>query len=434
MDIMRAIIFSVIAIAVVAGASISLTYVGVDNGNGTLSPAPPANNTGSPPAQGSTGDAFTVLPDSSPPRVSDAGLKVEKVAEGLALPTSMTFVGRDDIMITQKDNGMVRLVSDGALQEKPILDVFVEKNSERGLLGVAVTNSTAGEERTVFLYYTESSGDEVRNRVYKYDWDGSGNLTGGTIVLDLPGQPGPNHDGGKLVIGPDGMIYTVIGDLNRNGVLQNYRDGPEPDDTSVILRVDGEGNGADGAMPGDLSEYYAYGIRNSFGLDFDPLTGTLWDTENGPADYDEINVVTPGFNSGWEQVMGPIERKGVPADSLVQLDGSHYADPVFSWRAAQGVTDIEFLNSTRLGEKYAHNVFVGDINNGNLYFFTVNGARDGLELAGGLQDRVADNNAEVDSVTLGTGFGAITDVETGPDGYLYILTLGGDLYRIVPAG
>src|SRR5688572_20157015 len=229
MDIMRAIIFSAIAVAVAVGASISLTYVGVDNGSGTLSPAPPANNTGSPPVQGGTDDrdAFTVLPDSDLPTISDAGLKVEKVAEGLALPTSMTFVDRDDILITQKDNGMVRLVSNGALQEKPILDVFVEKNSERGLLGVAVANATDGEEKTVFLYYTESSGDEVRNRIYKYDWDGSGNLTDGTIVLDLPGQPGPNHDGGKLEIGPDGMLYAVIGDLNRNGMLQNYRDGPE---------------------------------------------------------------------------------------------------------------------------------------------------------------------------------------------------------------
>lgn len=431
MDKMRAIIFSMIAVAVVVGASISLTYVGVDNG--TLSPEPTNNNTGPPPVRGPDGqDAFTVIPDSSPPRILDAGLRVEKVAEGLALPTSMTFVDRDDILITQKDNGMLRFISDGTLRDVPILDVFVERNSERGLLGVAVANATA-DSKTVFLYYTEDSGDEVRNRVYKYDWDGAGNLTGGTLVLDLPGEPGPNHDGGKLMIGPDGMLYAVIGDLNRNGMLQNYPEGDEPDDTSVILRVDSEGNGAPGAMAGDLAKYYAYGIRNSFGLDFDPLTRTLWDAENGPADYDEINVVTPGFNSGWERVMGPIDRRDVEASSLVQLEGSHYANPVFSWRSAQGVTDIEFLNSTSLGEKYAYNVFVGDINNGNLYFFTVNDARDGLELSGGLQDLVADNNEEINSVIFGTGFGAITDIETGPDGNLYILTFGGNLYRIVPA-
>ena len=226
----------------------------------------------------------------------------------------------------------------------------------------------------------------------------------------------------------------MIGDLNRNGMLQNHKEGPDPDDTSVILRVDRNGSAVNGVLSGVSDKYYAYGIRNSFGLDFDPLTGTLWDTENGPADYDEINLVKPGFNSGWEQVMGPIERTGKTVNDLVQFEGSHYADPVFSWRQSLGITDIEFLDSTKLGEKYAYNIFVGDINNGNLYFFTVNDNRTGLVLDNGLEDLVADSQQEVDAVTFGTGFvGGITDIETGPDGYLYILAFGGDLYRIVPA-
>jgi glucose/arabinose dehydrogenase len=132
--------------------------------------------------------------------------------------------------------------------------------------------------------------------------------------------------------------------------------------------------------------------------------------------------------------MGPIDRTGVDPGNLVQLDGSHYEDPVFSWADSRGVSDIEFLNSTRLGDKYAHNIFVGDFNSGNLYFFTVNDDRTGLDLGNSeLQDLVADNNNELRAVTLGTGFGGITDIETGPDGYLYILTFGGNLYRIVPA-
>jgi glucose/arabinose dehydrogenase len=429
MDRMRAIIFSVIAVAAVVGATISLNYVGLNNG--TLGPAP-ANDTATPPVQNETSassqnDTFTVLPDPNPPTISDAGLKVEKVIEGLALPTSMAFVDHDDILILQKDNGMVRLVSNGALQPDPIFEVSAERNSERGLLGVAVANAS-GQDKTVFLYYTEQAGNEVRNRVYRYDWDGAGAFTGRTLVLDLPGEPGPNHDGGKMTIGPDGLLYAVIGDLNRDGVLQNYRTGPEPDDTSVILRVDRDGNPVNG------SKYYAYGIRNSFGLDFDPVTGVLWDTENGPNVYDEINVVKPGFNSGWEQVMGPVDRSGIDPNNLVKLDEfSHYEDPAFSWRDSRGVTDIEFLNSSKLGDKYANNIFVGNINNGNLYFFTVNSDRTGLVLDGTLEDLVADSNSELEAVMIGTNFGGITDIETGPDGYLYILTFGGNLYRIVPA-
>ena len=433
MNKMRAIIFSIIVVAAVVGASISLSYIGLSNNdNGTLNLIP-GINTAVLPVQNETSasnynDTFSVLPDRSPPTILDAGLKVEKVISGLVLPTSMAFLDYDDILILQKDNGMVRLVSNGVLQPNPVFDVFVKKNSERGLLGVAVVNAT-DQEKTVFLYFTEQAGSEVRNRVYRYDWSGTGNFAGSTLVLDLPGQPGPNHDGGKITIGPDGMLYAVIGDLNRDGMLQNYKTGKEPDDTSVILRVDLEGNAVNGT-----SKYYAYGIRNSFGLDFDPLTGVLWDTENGPANYDEINAVKPGFNSGWEQVMGPIDRSGVDQSNLVQLDGSHYEDPLFSWYDSQGITDIEFLNSTRFGDKYSYNVFVGDINNGNLYFFTVNEDRTGFDLGNaGLEDLVADNNSEVKAVTLGTNFGGITDIETGPDGYLYILTFSGNLYRIVPA-
>ncbi|MDQ5876964.1 MAG: PQQ-dependent sugar dehydrogenase, partial [Thermoproteota archaeon] len=233
-------------------------------------------------------------------------------------------------------------------------------------------------------------------------------------------------------------LYTVIGDLNRDGMLQNVVDGPLPDDTSVILRVDYNGNGVGNPLSGggaDLSKYYAYGVRNSFGFDFDPLTGILWDAEDGPADYDEINIVLPGFNSGWNRVMGPIGRQGITPQDLVQFQGSHYADPVFSWLRSDGVTDMEIFNSSSLGERYTYNMFVGDINNGNLYFFTINSNRTGLDLGGipGLEDLVADNTEELDAVILGREFsGGITDIETGPDGYLYILTLAGDLYRMVP--
>jgi len=105
-----------------------------------------------------------------------------------------------------------------------------------------------------------------------------------------------------------------------------------------------------------------------------------------------------------------------------------------------GVTDIEFLNSTKLGNKYAYNIFVGDITYGNLYFLEVNQNRTGISfqnsLGGGLEDLVADNEKELAAITLGTGFGGITDIETGPDGSLYILTFDqesdgeGKIYKI----
>ena len=447
MERKQTIIFFLMAAAlIIIGQSIAFSVWEVhENNNRLVQKASPSGdeNINVIPAQLSSGNSnntFQVLPDPTPPTLSDPNIRVEKVIAGLESPTSMAFLDNDDIIITQKDNGRVRLVSNGVLQPQPILQVPVLNNSERGLLGVAIANTTTDSStKTVFLYYTEPVGDQARNRIYRYEWNGvNNNLSGGRLILDLPGEPGPNHNGGKMQIGPDGMLYAVKGDLNRDGMLQNVRDGPPPDDTSVILRVDYNGNGVGNvlsAMGVDLSKYYAYGIRNSFGFDFDPLTGVLWDVEDGPTDYDEINIVLPGFNSGWQKVMGPLGIEGITAEDLVLFQGSHYADPVFSWLRSEGVTDMEIFNSTSLGEKYAYNMFVGDINNGNLYFFTINGNRSGLDLGGipGLEDFVANNSEELNAVILGRGFsGGITDIQTGPDGYLYILTFSGDLYRVVP--
>ena len=115
--------------------------------------------------------------------------------------------------------------------------------------------------------------------------------------------------------------------------------------------------------------------------------------------------------------------------------GSYYADPVFSWYHSIGVTDIEFLKSSKLGDKYKNNIFVGDINNGNLYYFQLNDTRTGLKFnSSGLKDIVADNKNELSEITFVSGFKGITDIETGPDGYLYILNyFDGKMYRIVPS-
>jgi hypothetical protein len=159
------------------------------------------------------------------------------------------------------------------------------------------------------------------------------------------------------------------------------------------------------------------------------MTGELWDTENGPSDYDEINLVLPGFNSGWNKIMGPDARDTQNVSDLVQFSGSHYADPKFSWLTTVGPTALVFMSSPRLGPDYRNDLFAGDINNGRLYRFRVNNARDGfLFVHAGLNDLVADNSAELQETILGTAFGpafgGITDLKVGPDGLLYVLSHG----------
>ena len=386
------------------------------------------------------------------PIINDPNLQAEIFVEGLSFPTSMAFIDNNNILVLEKEDGTVRLVSNGILQEQPILKVDVNSDSERGLLGIAIMNKD-----TVFLYYTDSSSsssssssednEPLKNRVYKYQWNEEEKiLVNPKLILDLPAIPGPNHNGGKLAIGPDNYLYAVIGDLNHDGKLQNIVDGPKPDDTGVIFRVNLENGSSAPDNPFASTEnnrYYAYGIRNSFGIDFDPVSGKLWDTENGPQYGDEINLVEPGFNSGWKQVMGPISKNNIIEDELVNFPGSKYADPVFSWVPSTGITDIEFLNSSKLGEKYANNIFVGDIGaetDGYLYSFQVNDGRTGITFDSnsqiGLTDLIADNEEEMSAIAVGTAFGGITDIETGPDGFLYLLTVDresdgeGKIFRI----
>jgi glucose/arabinose dehydrogenase len=422
--------------------------------------------------------------------LDDSDLEVELVTEGFESPTSMAFIGKHGDMLILEKSGEVILFINENKSKISLLNFTVNDQTERGLLGVdvldnmvdshttAIAEARSNNQATIptggnsinntsttspsptptfaFFYLTEASKEDrtqvLGNRIYRFEWNHTDkSLSNGTLILDLPVLPGENHNGGKLIADSENRhIYAVIGDLNRKGMLQNFKNGSLPDDTSVILRINPDGSPAQGnpfldASRSDesyanLSKYYAYGIRNSFGLAIDPLTHILWDTENGPDGFDEINLVRPGFNSGWTIVMGPIERSNVTSENnLVNfLGSSSYADPVFSWGRAVGVTDIEFYNSDKLGDDYANNIFVADANNGHLYFFEVNEDRSGLKFGDSRlsDDLVASNDRERTEVTFSTRFpSSITDIETGPDGFLYVLTFHptkGSLSRIVP--
>jgi Glucose/sorbosone dehydrogenases len=342
----------------------------------------------------------------------------------------------------------------------PLLDFNVGNLRERGMLGIAIaaknessnTNATTntGNSTHVFLYLTESkNGDTSRpeplsNHLYRYDLENN-KLVNPKLLLELPVTARPIHNGGIVLIGPDNNVYTVVGDLEgqtntTSTKAQNYRDGPEPDGRAGVLRMTQNGQPVnDTGILGDehpLDLYYAYGIRNSFGMDFDPVTGKLWDTENGPSYGDEINLVEPGFNSGWKAITGKLESSnpGVTsavAGTLEDFDGKgKYSDPEYELSETVGPTALKFLNSDKLGKQYENDMFVGDFNNGNIYHFKLNKERTELifdsELEGRLNEKLIFARGFLDK-------GGVTDIEVGPDGYLYIVSYGQDkIFRIVP--
>jgi aldose sugar dehydrogenase len=384
------------------------------------------------------------------PVLNDPDLKVENVVSGIEFPTGMAFLGLNDILVIEKDTGKVKRVIDGELLNESLLDVNVANDVERGLLGIAVSKYLPDNKTYVFLLYTESEGknddgDPVGNRLYRYELVDN-KLINPKLLLDLPYLPGPAHNGGTVKIGPDNIVYITIGELietkyngnDYNTLAQNYPNGKQPDGRGGILRVTQDGQIINGkGILGDnhpLNIYYAYGIRNSFGIDFDPVTGNLWETENGG--HDEINLVEPGFNSGWPEVSGmSFLNDDFDEEDLVDFGGrGKYSDPELDLGSHVAPTGITFIHSDSLGERYEDQMFVATTD-GRIFNFQLDEDRTGLVLTGSIEDKISDDMDDLDNVVFAELFELITDLEVGPDGYLYGTTYNenGTVFRVLPA-
>ena len=359
------------------------------------------------------------------PIIYDDDYMVEKFATGLQYPTTMYFVG-DDILVLEKNTGKVIRISDnGVLYNEPALDVPVIQDNEAGLLGIVYLSNH------VYLSFTESlSGfdkrdrENARNAVYQYDWNGE-KLTNPILIKELPGHLSSIHHGGVITTGLNNEIYFVIGDQEQRTTFQNI-----PIDatyeTGSIFKIDTESKNS--------VELFAVGIRNSFGLAVDPVTGYLWDTENGIDKFDEINLVKPGFNSGWISIMGPSYRVDVDLSTLNQkpFENFVYSDPEFSWHVPVAPTAIAFPDKDSF-ERYSDWLFVGDYNNGRIYNFQLNSDRTGFVFYNQkLSDLVLDDNDEVDEILFAKGFQGVTDIKFH-DGAMYVVVIGdGSIYKISP--
>ncbi|HET8549593.1 MAG TPA: PQQ-dependent sugar dehydrogenase [Bryobacteraceae bacterium] len=476
------------------------------------------------------------------PTVVDNNLAVRTAASGLTTPVTMVFLSANDFLITEKNTGQVKRVSNGVVQSPPVLDLAVNFASERGLLGIALHPDFPANPG-VYLYWTcqapaptvdpffptmeqcpdtPALGGDTNNilavplrgnRLDRFVWNGS-TLTFDRNLIKLrsfqndgapvpPGQgdaaqpPAGNHDGGVLRFGPDRKLYLIFGDQGRRGQMQNLPAGPTPptpDDqfggpqpdnahlSGVILRLNADGTApvdnpffAVGAAMGgevgsNIQKVFMYGVRNSFGMDFDPESDVLWTEENGDDTFDEINRVEPGINGGWVQISGPLERisqfksievtrppgtlqqlrwpptriADTPSEALSRLfmlPGARYSDPEFSWKYAVAPAAIGFIRGKALGPQYNGDLLVGasrtTLLNGYLFRFNITGNRRKIGVDDPrLHDRVADNLdkfdiTESESLVFGSNFGVGTDIRTGPNGNVFVVSLtNGAVYEI----
>lgn len=396
------------------------------------------------------------------PILTDPDLKAELIIDKLKFPIGMEIIGNDDFLLIEKNTGVVKRIANGQVTQ--LLDLNVASESERGLLGIAYLNlSNSGKFSEdddslippyIFLFATETESQDdgkiLGNKLYRYDLI-DGNLVNPVLLLDLPFTPGPSHNGGVLRIGPDGNLYLVMGDLNRikdpsgDTIAQNLEGTSLPDGRGGVLRITPDGDTVnDGFSLGNsglLEKYYGYGIRNSFGIGFDSITGYLWDTENGSHYGDEINIIKPGFNSGWRQVLAtPSLYKSMTGEDfdrnkLITFNNKgKYYDPALTWNQTMAPTTIAFIHTDTLGDEYKDDMLVGGVKNGTLLHFDLNSTRTGLQLTGPLADRIVNTPSEINEAVLGTGFGIITDIKIDPtDGDLFVIasnTKNGKIFKI----
>jgi aldose sugar dehydrogenase len=457
--------------------------------------------------------ALATAAQAQQPEVLDSRLEVRTAASGLNQPTSMAFIGQGDMLVLEKATGQVERVVGGE-PRGPVLDLNVNSSSERGLLGIAVHPNFANNG-FVYLFWSESNTggdttsatavDLLANRVDRFRWTGSSLVMDREILrfrafqLDAGQTARGNHDGGVLRFGSDGKLYAIVGDTGRRGQTQNLLNGPfgpgipddqfggpQPDDahrTGVIVRLNDDGSTptdnpffAEGAAVGgnvgaNIQRIYSYGIRNSFGMAVDPVSGALWEQENGDDSFSELNRVEPGMNSGWIQIMGPASRVAqfkeietspefdglqqirwpptniadTPEEALSRMvsfgAAAHFSDPELSWKFEVGPGGIGFMRGRGLGPQYAGDLFMGGsrdfLEGGHLFRIQLTGNRRRVAVDDPrLEDRVADNldkweGTESESLLFGRNFGVGTDINTGPDGNLYVVSLShGAVYKI----
>ena len=463
--------------------------------------------------------------DTIPLEVLDPNLQATTVLDaGISQPIGIVFLGANDYLVLEKASGQIKRVTGGVLQTTPVLDLAVNSNSERGLLSMVLDPGFPATPFTYVSWVESSTGADsgvvsevplLGQHVDRFIWNGT-TLTFDRNLLNLrsrqtdnvavSGHPGTqngaeqgNHNGGVLKFGPDGKLYLFTGDRGRRGWMQNLPNGPfltppQVDDTfggpmpdnahltGVIIRLNPDGStppdnpffAAGAAMGGEVGQniqkVFSYGHRNGFGMAFDPIGGSFWETENADDAFSELNRIVPAMNGGWIQFAGPVSRLAdfkmiettlfgsnmqqvrypptrvayAPAlalSRLFMLPGAVYVDPELSWKYEIGPAGLTFVNGNGLGPEYAGTMWMGSArafqqvggNGGSLYVIRLTADRLHVDTSADprLADKVADNlfraqkfdGTESETLKIGSGFGTTPDIEQGPDGNLYVVSI-----------
>jgi glucose/arabinose dehydrogenase len=299
-------------------------------------------------------------------------------ADSLQFPSNMAFAKDGRLFFTEKDTGRIRIMQDGRLLPTPFATLNVVPGGETGLLGIALDPGFP-KRPWVYVYYTDAADN--RNRLVRIEAHGN---TGGEpqTLIDLLPATGI-HNGGDLVFGADGKLYVTVGETGQMSRAQDVNDVG-----GKVLRLNPYGSVPQDNPFGAGNPAFTMGLRNSFGICMDPRNGSLWETENGPTEDDEVNRLQAGGNYGWPDQLGV---GGEPT----------YIDPQLVF--PQVIVPTGCAVAGRF-------LYFGDFH-GDLHRVSIDGSQLGEQVV-------------IDHLPSG-----ITDVQLGPDGELWVAT-GGGIERI----
>ena len=333
-----------------------------------------------------------------------ATIKAKPVKTGLNDPTGFTFAPSGMIWYLERATGQVHTLDPRTGKDHRVFTISgVNGVGERGALGIALSPRWPAK-RTVYVYVTRNGGGHLQNQLVRFSVSG-GTGHGLKVLLTSPASADPYHNGGRILFGPDRKLYVMIGDGHNSTNAQDRSN----NDRGKILRLGPDGRAAAG-NPFN-SRIWSYGHRNSFGFTFDPVTHRLWETENGPACTDEINLIVKGGNFGW----GPKESCSLPKPGGTNNSGpTPRHGPKWFTASTIGITGAAFCHGCGIASLGGQLIF-GDVDTSSLRAIHLNATRRGFS-----------SKARI----IASGLDGVHSVEVSPTGHIFFSGPNG-IYRLV---
>lgn len=339
-----------------------------------------------------------------PASAGGGGVRAARVAGGLNGSAAFTFTPKGAIVYLERGTGEVRFLNPKTDFDRRFFDIKgVNGDGERGALGVAL-HPNWPRKPFVYVFVTRSMNGNLRNQIVRIR-ERNGRGAGLTTIMSSPASSSPYHNGGRIAFGPDGKLYAIVGDGHSAGNAQDLTGNLR----GKILRMNPDGSvpGTNPTIGGKRTRIFAYGIRNSFGFAFDPMTGDLWETENGPECNDEINLVRRGDNYAWGSSQScPDTNQDGPAPRRL---------PEFNFSSTIGITGAAFCDGCGLPGRQGDLLFGACCDGGLLRRVVLDAARDDV--------------ASGPFTMLTAPGGSILSMEVAPNGSIYFSD-SNSIYRL----